>query len=37
VRRPDIKIAKTQLKWEPKIGLDEGLKNTLKYFRDNLT
>jgi dTDP-glucose 4,6-dehydratase len=36
VRRPDIKIAKTQLKWEPKIGLDEGLKNTLKYFRDNL-
>jgi len=37
MRRPDIKIAKTQLKWEPKIGLDEGLKNTLKYFRDNLT
>jgi len=32
VRRPDITIAKTKLKWEPEVSLDEGLKKTIKYF-----
>jgi dTDP-glucose 4,6-dehydratase len=33
-RCPDIGKAKRILKWEPRVGLDEGLKLTLAYFRD---
>jgi len=33
VRRPDNSLAKKLLGWEPKIPLDEGLKNTIEYFR----
>lgn len=33
-RRPDISKAKRLLGWEPKVGLDEGLKLTLAYFRE---
>lgn len=32
-RRPDISRARDTLKWEPSIGLDEGLKKTIAYFR----
>jgi UDP-glucuronate decarboxylase len=32
-RRPDITMAKAKLDWEPKIPLEEGLKHTIKYFR----
>lgn len=32
-RRPDIGMAKSVLKWEPKINLDEGLQKTIDYFR----
>ena len=32
-RRPDISKAKNDLGWAPKIGLEEGLINTIKYFR----
>jgi dTDP-glucose 4,6-dehydratase len=32
-RCPDITKAKRVLKWEPKIGLEEGLKLTLAYFK----
>jgi dTDP-glucose 4,6-dehydratase len=32
-RCPDITKAKKLLKWEPKVGLDEGLRLTLDYFR----
>jgi len=32
-RKPDITRAKTLLGWEPKVGLDEGLKATIEYFR----
>ena len=32
-RCPDITKAKRILKWEPKVGLEEGLKLTLDYFR----
>ena len=33
VRQPDITRARTLLKWEPKISLEEGLTRTLEYFR----
>ncbi len=33
-RRPDITRAKTLLDWEPAISLREGLKMSVKYFRD---
>jgi UDP-glucuronate decarboxylase len=32
-RRPDIGLARSKLGWEPKVGLDEGLKRTIDYFR----
>jgi dTDP-glucose 4,6-dehydratase len=32
-RRPDISKAKKLLGWEPKVGLAEGLDQTLEYFR----
>lgn len=31
-RQPDITLAKTQLSWEPRIALEEGLKKTIAYF-----
>jgi dTDP-glucose 4,6-dehydratase len=33
VRRPDITLARTALGWEPKVGLEEGLRLTIDYFR----
>jgi dTDP-glucose 4,6-dehydratase len=33
VRQPDITRARTLLGWEPKVGLEEGLKKTLDYFK----
>jgi UDP-glucuronate decarboxylase len=36
-RRPDISRARAQLGgWEPKIGLDEGLRRTIAYFAERL-
>lgn len=35
-RRPDISFAKATIDWEPKIGLDDGLKETISYFRHQL-
>jgi len=32
-RKPDIRLAKTQLNWEPKIQLQEGLLKTIDYFK----
>src|SRR4026209_2660136 len=32
-RRPDITRARTLLKWEPKVHLEEGLVKTIEYFR----
>jgi len=34
VRQPDIKRAKELLKWNPKIRLEEGLKETIKWFKE---
>lgn len=31
-RKPDITLAKNILNWEPKIGIEEGLENTINYF-----
>lgn len=36
VRRPDITRARTILKWEPKVPLEQGLQNTVEYFRTQL-
>jgi dTDP-glucose 4,6-dehydratase len=33
VRQPDITRARTLLGWEPRVSLDEGLRDTLAYFR----
>ena len=35
-RCPDITKARELLRWEPKVGLEEGLKLTLDYFRKQL-
>jgi UDP-glucuronate decarboxylase len=35
-RKPDITLAKKKIGWSPKIGLEEGLTSTIKYFRDVL-
>jgi UDP-glucuronate decarboxylase len=32
-RRPDISLAKTELDWEPKVSLDDGLRETVAYFQ----
>jgi dTDP-glucose 4,6-dehydratase len=35
-RRPDITRARTLLKWEPKVALDQGLVKTIEYFRTKI-
>jgi UDP-glucuronate decarboxylase len=32
-RQPDIALAKAKLGWEPKVGLEDGLKETIAYFK----
>jgi UDP-glucuronate decarboxylase len=32
-RRPDISLAKSHLGWEPKVSLEDGLQETIAYFR----
>jgi UDP-glucuronate decarboxylase len=32
-RQPDISLAKSRLGWEPKVKLEDGLKETIAYFR----
>jgi len=36
VRQPNISKAKKHLKWEPCVKLDEGLKATIEYFKEQL-
>jgi dTDP-glucose 4,6-dehydratase len=36
VRQPDITRARTLLKWEPKVSLEDGLVKTLDYFRTKI-
>ena len=35
-RQPDIALARERLDWEPRIGLEHGLKMTIEYFRSIL-
>jgi nucleoside-diphosphate-sugar epimerase len=35
-RRPDITKARTQLGWQPRVGLEEGLARTIAWFRERL-
>lgn len=35
-RKPDITLARKKLDWEPKVPLEEGLKETIKYFKSIL-
>ena len=35
-RQPDITLARDRLGWEPKVALDDGLKETIAYFRSVL-
>jgi UDP-glucuronate decarboxylase len=32
-RQPDISLARDKLAWEPKVSLEDGLKETVAYFR----
>ena len=36
-RQPDISLAREKLKWEPKVNLEDGLKETIAYFRRTST
>jgi dTDP-glucose 4,6-dehydratase len=36
-RRPDITRAQTLLRWEPTVGLEEGLKKSIEYFKTRVT
>ena len=35
-RQPDITLAKENLGWAPKVALEDGLKETVAYFRKTL-
>jgi dTDP-glucose 4,6-dehydratase len=35
-RKPDITRARTILGWEPKIGIEEGLKATAEFFQSRI-
>jgi len=35
-RKPDISLAKKLLNWNPKISLNEGLKRTIEYFKEEI-
>jgi UDP-glucuronate decarboxylase len=35
-RQPDISLAKEKLAWEPKVNLEDGLKETIRYFKKKL-
>lgn len=35
-RKPDIKLAKEKLGWEPNISLEEGLIKTINYFKERI-
>jgi len=36
VRQPDITLAGKHLGWGPRVGLDEGLRRTVRYFQERL-
>jgi dTDP-glucose 4,6-dehydratase len=36
VRQPDITRAKEVLSWEPRVQFEEGIKETIEYFKQSL-
>jgi len=36
-RKPDIRLAKEKLNWQPAVSVDDGLKRTIEYFRKELS
>lgn len=36
-RRPDITLARTELGWEPKIDLEDGIRTTIDWFKGHIT
>ncbi len=36
VRQPDITLARELLGWSPKVGLEEGLRLSLEYFKNKI-
>jgi UDP-glucuronate decarboxylase len=34
-RQPDISVARELLDWKPTVGIDDGLRRTIEYFRSN--
>jgi len=36
LRQPDISKARRVLNWEPKVGLEEGLRQTIAYFQQRM-
>ena len=36
-RKPDITLAKRKLKWQPRLRLENGLRETVKYFKKRLS
>jgi UDP-glucuronate decarboxylase len=36
-RQPDIALARDRLQWQPKVTLEDGLRETVAYFRSTLT
>ena len=35
-RKPSIELAKKELRWEPKVNLEDGLRETIRYFKQTL-
>jgi UDP-glucuronate decarboxylase len=35
-RKPDIALAQREIGWQPRVSLEDGLKETIRYFRDLL-
>ena len=35
-RKPDISLARDVLSWEPRVPVEDGLRKTIKYFREEL-
>lgn len=35
-RKPDISLAKSKLKWSPKVKLNDGLEETIHWFKNNI-
>jgi UDP-glucuronate decarboxylase len=36
-RQPNIELAKSKLSWQPKVSLEDGLKETIAYFKKVVT